>query len=83
VLAQFLEDLFVAMTCVIVTKKNRKFLQAPTKSSVTFDSRNQCITKRFNEIVSSHVQGVDYLDLEINGLSHSIVENHQDPAIRG
>jgi hypothetical protein len=79
----FLQNLLVAMAYPIVIKENSMFVQAPRKYSVTFDSRNQRVTKIFNENVTSHVQGIDDLDLEINILPHSTVENRQHPAIRG
>jgi hypothetical protein len=82
VLGQFLQNLLIAMACAIVTKENYRLVQAPRKPSVTFDSRNQCLTKIFNENVGSHIRGVDYLGLEIKVLPHSTVENRQHPAIR-
>jgi hypothetical protein len=79
VLAQFLQNLLVAMAYAIVTKKNCRFVQAPRRPSVTFGSQNQCVTKIFDENVANHVRGVDYLDLEVNILPGSMVEDRQHP----
>jgi hypothetical protein len=71
------------MACAIVTKRNYRLVQALRKPSVAFDRRNQCVTKIFNENVASHAGGADHLDLEINVLPQSTVENRQHTAIRG
>jgi hypothetical protein len=63
-------------------KKDCRFVQVPRKPLVTFDSRNQCLTKIFNENVADYVWGVGHLDFKMNGSPHSSVENRQHPAIR-